>query len=704
MIRLFFKAFFLLIFLYSFVSFAQEPNKVHLSLIADSQNVGDEPVLLMGLRAQLAPGWKTYWRTPGVAGYGVNLIWEGSKNIKSAHILWPLPCRIFTQMGQVNAYEGDVIFPLLVKRVDSTQDVQAVIHVDMLVCNEANCLPIMETLKLNLPKGPKKESSQSVLLQQALAKVPHHYAADQSLPQSLHVETPKIIDADTKFPAIQVTLFKNQGIFSPLDLPELFLEMKDLVVDTPMVSLSEDQKSIRYIARIYPDAHHAPTHLPNLNGQPVLLTIGYQNDAIEIKQNLQTPSLNLYLLGLMLFVAFVGGLILNIMPCVLPVLSLKVLSVVRHGGGHNATVRQEFLATVLGIIFSFFILASATMLLKASGHIVGWGVQFQQPYFLIGLVGILTLFTCNLFGFFEFHLPSFLSSLGNFSLHRESLVSSFLEGSLVTVLATPCTAPFLGTALAFAFSRGPFEIMSIFLAMGVGLAFPFLLIASFPKFATRLPKPGAWMHTLKKALGCIIMITALWLTYILVAEVGLLSAFLVAVSMAIIILTLARTRHTSSNQRRKVWLGVSLLILVTFTLPLLLPQPTSAIASQQQHSFWRPFNPDRIDAYLKAGKTVFVSVTADWCLTCQANKYFVLKSQRLLSALQQENVIAMEADWTNHAPQIAAYLKTFNQYGIPFYAIYGCASPKGRFLGQILTPAKVLDALNQEKCSIQPSQ
>ena len=694
---LFLKIFIILVTLFATHSYANEDEKVQLSLISDSTFVGASSTLLLGLRAKLAPHWKTYWRSPGVAGYELKLNWEGSRNIKSTKMLWPLPRHVATQMGSVNAYEGDTVFPLLVEIIDPTQPVHALVQVDMLVCDESNCMPVMETLTLDLPAGPKVESTHAPLLHLALSKVPTLNPLDDKGKNPFLIEKVEISGIHDSPPTLQITLSKTSGSFSQHDLPELFLEMKDLLVDRPRVSLSKDQKSALYSASVYEDTNRKPTPLPGLVGKTLKLTVGYEDNNIELEKTISLARLTLGFWVSMLLIAFIGGLILNIMPCVLPVLSLKILSVMRHGGGHNAAVRQEFLATVLGILFSFVLLAIAVILLKISGQAVGWGVQFQEPYFLIALIAILTLFACNLFGFFEFRLPSFLSSLGGISSRRESLLGSFLEGCLVTVLATPCTAPFLGTALAFAFSQGIPEILTIFSFMGLGLAFPFLLIAFFPKVATMLPKPGAWMVKVKHFFGFLIIITAIWLVYVLIAEIGQTGSYSIAILMLFLSLFLKKAKGRSEVRKNMAWLGASLLIAASFILPVFVPQNEN-VPSSHKEGLWKSFEPNRIEGYVRAGKTVLINVTADWCLTCQANKYFVLKNKAVLEALRQKDVILMEADWTNHDPKITAYLKSFNQYGIPFYAIYGCKTPKGEFLGQILTPQKVLGALESEKC------
>ena len=679
------------------VSLAAEAPKAHLSLVCASTTVGKGPALLMGLRIQLMPGWKTYWRSPGGAGYSPSFTWEGSQNIRFPKVSWPLPHRVPTQMGVVNAYRDDLVLPVSAEVIDPAKPVRVSLNVDMLICDEAACLPVMQTLSLDLPAGAAVKSAQAPLLEEALKKVPPRQPLGHTKLGYARIKSVEVIGAEDAPPTIQVILHKKKGEFVPGDLPELFIELKDRFVDSPLVSLSDDHKSVIYSALVYPDNNKIPACLPDLIGQEVTLTFERQGSGIEVDQVLTAPRLSLAVWGGMLLVAFIGGLILNIMPCVLPVLSLKILSVLRQGGGHHATVRQEFLATVSGIIFSFLVLAMGTILLKMSGHAVGWGIQFQEPCFLIGLIGILTLFACNLLGFFEFRLPYFLSSLGRVSPHRESLLGSFLEGSLVTVLATPCTAPFVGTALAFALSRGSPEILSIFMAMGAGLATPFILIALFPSFAIKLPRPGMWMEKVQRALGVLILITALWLVYVLVAETGLPKALGVTCLMAAIFLLLKRGRFAPPAAKRLGWAGVTAAIVASFAIPSVFPSVRLPVYAHKGN-LWQPFDPDRVEEYVKAGKTVFVTVTADWCLTCQANKYFVLNSQAVLSELQAKDVVAMEADWTNHDPKITSYLKSFKQYGIPFYAVYGCRNPLGSFLGQLLTPQKVIEGLRSEKC------
>jgi suppressor for copper-sensitivity B len=692
----------LFLFINTSVNYGNEERKVQLSLISETASISNKSTILLGLRAKISPGWKTYWRSPGVSGYGVHISWEGSKNVKNIKLLWPLPHHAQTQLGIVNAYDGEVIFPLVVNLQAPSQPAHVALQIDMLVCDDANCLPVMEDLSLNMPVGPMTPSREAPLLAQAMSKLPKHGSLNKTSSGSFYLKDVIISGADDIPPYIKVSLTKREGTFSPTDTPDVFIEIPNKFIDASQVSLSDDHKTISYTAPVYPDDHRKPTYLADLIGESTTITVGYHNEGFEITEVLKSQPATLMFWLSILFIAFLGGLILNVMPCVLPVLSLKVLSIMRHGGGSNASVRQEFLATSLGITFSFLLLAGGAILIKASGRAIGWGVQFQDPYFLIGLIGILTLFACNLLGYFEFRLPSFLSSMGALSPKRERLLGSFLEGSLVTALATPCTAPFLGTALAFALSRGSIEILTIFFMMSLGLSAPFILIAFFPKYATKLPKPGAWMAKVKVALGLMLILTAIWLVYVLIAEIGKIGAFSVALMMSLISLVLKKSRDGSEARKKLAWFGASVLISASFMLPGFTTHFTSN--EHTKNGLWHTFEPERISQYVAQGKTVLVSVTADWCLTCQANKYFILKSKEITQALQGPNVVAMEANWTNHDAKITTYLKSFNQYGIPFYAVYGCKSPNGRFLGQLLTVSKVLEALEAERCPLPPKK
>jgi suppressor for copper-sensitivity B len=667
---------------------------VQLSILSENQTLGDNPKIWIGLRIQLASGWKAYWRSPGVAGYGVRLDWTGVKNIKSAQIHWPIPRRFHTEFGTVNIYEGDCLLPISLEVKDLSEPIHGNVKVDMLICDKSLCVPIQKSIHINLSAGTgTKNTADSLWIQKALSQVP-----SQVNDTSIKIEDAEILGNDIP-PTIRVSLSKTEG-FSSANLPEVFMEMDGYFLDAPLFTLSKDHKSIIYSALIFPNENRIPAPISDLDGKPLKITVGFNKDGknygFEVEKVLHnqyiTPG---FLLGILL-IAFLGGLILNIMPCVMPVLSLKVFSVVRQGGRDYKSIRQEFLATAMGIIFSFVVLALLELSLKMTGQALGWGVQFQQPIFIIALIVILIVFASSLFGLFEFRLPYFMSSLGGLKPHHESLIGSFLEGSLVTILATPCTAPFVGTALAFSLARGPLEIFMVFIMMGLGLSSPFLLLVFFPSLAAKLPKSGPWMIRVKYFMGFLLILTAIWLLYVLKGQVGMRGSIIVATLMTLILIIFSYSQLRSERVKNLSWILISALIGISLTVSLSkAPRKTS---TADQHNLWQPFEPTRIAAYVKANKVVFVNVTADWCLTCQINKYFVLKNQAVLEELNRSDVITMEADWTNHDQVITSYLETFNQYGIPFYAVYGCRNRTGTFLGQVLTPQKVINAIRSERC------
>jgi suppressor for copper-sensitivity B len=352
---------------------------------------------------------------------------------------------------------------------------------------------------------------------------------------------------------------------------------------------------------------------------------------------------------LILGIALLGGLILNVMPCVLPVLVLKLTSVLQHGGGEGEHVRLSFLATAAGIVAAFLALAASLTGLKLAGHEIGWGIQFQQPVFLAILALICLVFAANLWGLFEVPLPAMAGDLALATDRRarnHKVFGGFMTGVFATVLATPCSAPFVGTAIGFALSRGGTEIFAIFLAMSIGLALPYLAVAAAPHLAVMLPRPGRWMVWLRRALGISMAATALWLGFILAGQLGLLRA-------------------------------------------------TPAQQAQGEAVHWQAFDQAAIAGLVAQGKTVFVDVTADWCLTCKANKALLIDPPPVSTLLNQDNVVAMVADWTRPDPAISRYLAHHDRYGIPLNVVYGPNAPDGIVLPEVCTVETIVAAIHR---------
>lgn len=378
----------------------------------------------------------------------------------------------------------------------------------------------------------------------------------------------------------------------------------------------------------------------------------------------------------MLFLALVGGLILNAMPCVLPILSLKVFGLVKAAGQSRGEVRAGALATSAGIVLSFWALAGAAVAAKGAGAAVGWGIQFQQPGFVAFLAIVVLFFSLNLWGLFEIQLPSRLVTAAEKRGAREGLGGHFASGLFATLMATPCSAPFLGTALSFALAQSAATIFAIFTAVGVGLALPYLALAIAPAAARLLPRPGAWMDTLRGAMGFLLAGAIVWLLYVLSAQVAperlaFFQVFLLAISLG---LFFAHRARPGSLGKRLGW--TLALALAAGSVALLARAPESEARSAAAPGGdsvidWLPF--DRGEAERLAGeegRLVFLDITAEWCVTCKVNEKLVLHTPEVAGAFQEHGVVAMKADWTNRDDGIARFLAEHGRYGIPFYMLY----------------------------------
>jgi len=390
--------------------------------------------------------------------------------------------------------------------------------------------------------------------------------------------------------------------------------------------------------------------------------------------------------------ALVGGLILNLMPCVLPVLAIKLLGVVSKGGRSRRDVRLGFLASSAGILFTFLVLGAATVAAKAAGSAVGWGVQFQHSLFLVALALLCVLFAGNLWDLFE-TLPAKVAGKIVAGDRDHGFADDFLSGVFATVLATPCLAPFLGTAIGFALAGGPVNILTVFAALGSGMALPYLLVALFPGLANRLPRPGGWMITLRRVLGFALLGTAAWLVSVLAVQAGNLAALSVGACLGALLILLWAQRRLGGFQRAIARVSLMTVGVLAFGPPSLFPVRGLADQAPIAHGLWRPFDAAQIPKLVAEGHVVLVEVTADWCITCRVNEKLVLDRAPVVTALAQHNVVAMKADWTRPSEPIASYLAGFGRYGIPFSVIYGPDAAHGISLPEILASASVMAAL-----------
>jgi suppressor for copper-sensitivity B len=473
----------------------------------------------------------------------------------------------------------------------------------------------------------------------------------------------------------------------PFARPDLFVEGPSrLDFAAPRVSLQDGGRratlrlAIRTLAKEFPDWRATPLVLTLVDGARSLET--------RLTPSAAPARAEWLTLLAMLGLALLGGLVLNLMPCVLPVLSLKLLGIVGHGGAERRAVRASFLASAAGVIAAFLVLGAAALALKAGGHAFGWGMQFQEPAFLTALAVLCMLFAANLWGLYEIRLPGFLADALPTGPAGGGIGGNFLSGAFATVLATPCSAPFLGTALGFALARGPFEIGAIFASLGLGMALPYLAVAALPALVQALPRPGRWMAVLRAIMGVALAGTAAWLVYVLMAELGLKAALLVGAAIAALPLVLWARRLWPDYTRRSGLAALAALVVVAFVLPSKLEREPETVRAALVGG-WLPFARAEIPSLVAQGKTVFVDVTADWCITCKANKALVLDRPPVSTLLAAPGVVRMLADWTRPSDEIAAYLASFGRYGIPFNIVYGPGAPGGIPLPELLTPEAV---------------
>jgi len=416
--------------------------------------------------------------------------------------------------------------------------------------------------------------------------------------------------------------------------------------------------------------------------------------------------------------ALMGGLLLNIMPCVLPVIGLKIFALIRLGGEDPRRVKRLGLLFSSGILASFLALGLFVILLKSAGEQVGWGFQFQEPLFVIALGAVVLVFGLNLFGVFEIRLPGSAVSGAGAVVQKagaggNTSVGSFAEGVFATILATPCTAPVLGTALGFAFAQPAGIILIVFTAVAAGMALPYLVLTMKPSWMKLLPKPGEWMVTAKQFMGFLMLATLVWLLYILGKQLGVesviwTSAFLLAVGLACWVIGRFATLTASRPAYAAAW-GVSLVVCILgywlFLQPVIEARDILSDGSSRSvenslsesgEILWEAFSLSTLDRHLNQGKPVFIDFTAEWCLTCKVNERIILSNDDVIAKFKSSGIIAMKADWTSRNPDITRLLAKFGRSGVPLYVVFPEGKPNEPIvLPEVITSGMVIEAIGK---------
>ena len=655
-------------------------------LITAVEATGSSAQLDVGLQLRLTPGWHTYWRTPGDAGVAPTIDWNGSENLAGAVTAWPAPVRLTPLAGlETQGYEDGVVLPIAVTLAHPGAPLRLHAEVDYASCKDV-CIPYHASLDLALPPGLALPGPEAGLIAAARARVPGDLASRQLDLLGAMVAPGK------DGAALSVRLASTAA---PLNAPDLFVEGAAAgSPGRPDVMLADGGR----IATLRVPIRGATAHV--LAGTTLRLTVvdGARSAEVAATPLLgalppmreQTP--RAAIVGL----ALLGGLVLNLMPCVLPVLSLKLLALIGYAGAERRAARLGLLATAAGVLASFGVLAATLILLKAAGAAIGWGIQFQFPWFLAGMALVTTLFAASMWDWLAVGLPAGLAGPVGSARGRGRFADAFLLGAFATLLAASCSAPFVGTALGFALARGPLDIALVFTALGLGMAAPYLAVAASPGLVAWLPRPGPWMIWLRRGLGLALLGTAAWLLSVLALEAGATAALAAGGALAALLAVLA-WRHRQPSRRLAAGAAAAVLAVVAVLVPALHGEavPTNAQPLNAPAGLWQPFDAAALHRRVAEQKVVFVDVTAAWCLTCKVNELSVLGRSPIADLLRSPGVVAMRADWTRPDPAVTTYLQSFGRYGVPLNVVYGPGAPDGIPLSELLTDAAVMDAFRR---------
>jgi len=664
---------------------------VQAELVAHApEGVGPGQPLWLGLSITHQPEWHTYWKNPGDSGLPTQLEWQLPEGMDAGEIAWPVPHKIRIGSLANYGYEGQVLLPVPVTVSGAfapgplAKEVTVQLQASWLVCRK-ECIPEEGHFTLQLPL-------RSTTALDAAAFAAAHQAAPQALPasndgsSSARVQDGALVLRVAQLPAAlrgqALEFFAETG--SVIETAAPYTQAWEGAVWTARIPLSS-QRSASPEPLPVVLAHGGQgwrAELPVEGGWPALAAAATVSPALEaaLRANAQlgnTPApgpaaapaaapLGTWLLALL--GALLGGLVLNLMPCVFPVLAIKVVGFARHAQDTRAH-RISGLAYTAGVLLSFLGLGALMLGLRAAGEAVGWGFQLQSPAVVATLAALFTLIALNLAGVYEFGrmLPSSLAGLQA----RHPVADAFLTGVLAVAVASPCTAPFMGASLGLTATLPAAQALGIFAALGLGLALPYLLASWLPAFARALPRPGAWMQTLRRFLAFPMLATVVWLVWVLGQQTGIdgaaaLLALLVALSMAVWALTLRGTAR---------WLIAPLSIAACAWLAWnWMPNIVEIKEHQAQPAIssgaWQPWRPGLPDEIVAAGRPVFVDYTAAWCVTCQYNKKTTLADPEVLADLAARNVALLRADWTRRDPAITAALAQLGRTGVPVYVLH----------------------------------
>lgn len=662
--KTFFRSLWFLLFSLSAASAAvpgwpMKPENVHaqVHVYHDAPAEGNVRLLL-----EVTPneGWKTYWRTPGDGGFRPTLSWEPEAKTQWH---WPRPVRFDSAGFSSVGYDRRVVFPLEVA-TDEVQRLRGKLTLSL--CSNL-CVVNTFPLDISLASGPSAHFADA--WDNAMRAVP---------PENGTVAVQSVTtDNDT----LTVKLTSPQG----WSRPDLFADNPTGTnLSPPQTEILGDTLTARFSVS---DKQGTPLDASRVQQLPLLVSNGAQSQQLRV--DIHSPTS----LWQIVAVALAGGFILNLMPCVLPVLGIKLASLMPLAGRSRRQTRLRFLATAGGIIFSFLVLAAVITGLRLSGAWIGWGFQFQSPWFIAAMVLVTWIFCFSLAGLLEIRLPSGLSTRMA-TAGGNGIGGSFLEGAFATLLATPCTAPFLGTAVTFALAAPMPELWLIFFVLGIGMSLPWLAIAIVPGVARWLPKPGPWMGKLRLVLVLLMLGSCLWLMSLLVNAWG--ARYVLIGGGLMVAFFLFRCAQAMPEHRENLRSLVFGVLFGAGLYAFLAPQPQGKADSPLN---WQPLSEAALSEALEARKRVLVDITADWCLNCRVNEVLVLHRPEVISALNRDDVVLLQGNWSQPSAEIEQFLRRYGASGIPFNAIFGPSLPQGHVLPSLLSKDALLTTLTKASAS-----
>jgi len=713
------------VFFFPFLHSAAESRHTHASLVADVARATPGSSMTVGVVLRMDSGWHTYWMNPGESGLATAVRWTVPPGVVVSDLLWPLPEKT-VEAGEVltYGYAGEMML-LASVQLPATMPAQGAVklqaEISWLEC-EKTCVPGNAAVAITIPIGDQQAPS---------ADAPNIARYRAALPRALDTQDDITVSIAPAPDTLTILVTPSPGVRLALtgaDAPDFFPSSErapvagrtrtvvtgtTAVIRVPLAAPGKERTDEIRGVLVYTTADGKRKGV-DIVLAPARATSPLDRQFVTAQSSGGDVPLIMYI-GL----AVIGGLLLNIMPCVLPVIALKVFGLVKMAGDEPKKVRRLGWMFSLGILASFLVLALMVILLKLAGQQVGWGFQFQEPIFVIVMSALVFAFGLSLFGVFEIRLPGAavagVSAVITQQEHKggKGYASSFAEGVFATILATPCTAPFLGSALGFAFAQSMGIILLIFAAVALGMALPYLLLTARPRWQRFLPKPGAWMETAKQFMGFLMMATLLWLLYILGKQLGMESviwtgAFLLMIGLACWLIGRFATLSASRAAAWITWTAALVLAIggyVVFIEGALdvraaiagTPAGSSSPGNARSNEVaWEPFSLPGLESSLQKKSPVFLDFTAEWCLTCKVNERTIIADQRVQDKLRASGIVTMKADWTNRNPDITRMLAKFGRSGVPLYVLF----PRGRpnepiVLPEVLTPTILLDALER---------